>query len=106
MQRRKFLQAVALTSVAALDPVESLASAGARTTLILHVKGFTCPTCAVGLDTLLGREKGIISSHSTYPAGIVTVAFDSTESSETKIRAFIADMGFTVESVSSGRGQS
>ena len=52
MFRRQFMQVIALTSVGALNPVESMA-AGARTTLILQVKGFTCITCAVGLE--IGR---------------------------------------------------
>lgn len=102
MLRRQFIQAVALSSVGALNPVESIAAAGARTTLVLQVKGFTCPTCAVGLDTLLGKEKGIVSSHSTYPEGKVTIVFDPQESSEQKIRAFISGMGFSVTGTHAG----
>jgi copper chaperone CopZ len=95
MFRRQFMQIVALTSVGALNPVESMA-AGARATVIFQVKGFTCITCAVGLDTLLGKEKGIVSSRSTYPEGNVTVVFDPKESSEETIRKFIAEIGFSV----------
>jgi Cu+-exporting ATPase len=73
-------------------------AAGARTTLILEVKGFTCITCAVGLDTLLGKEKGIVSSRSTYPEGKVMVVFDPKQCSEKAIREFIAEMGFSVVS--------
>jgi copper chaperone CopZ len=98
MQRRRFIQAIALSGVGALSPVETLAAAGPRATLVLEVKGFTCPTCAVGLDTLLGKERGIVSSHSTYPEGKVTVVFDPKDSSEKIVRAFIAGMGFTVAS--------
>jgi copper chaperone CopZ len=97
MFRRQFMQIVALISVGALNPVESMA-AGARTTVIFQVKGFTCITCAVGLDTLLGKEKGIVSSQSTYPEGKVNVVFDPKESSEETIRKFIAEMGFSVVS--------
>jgi copper chaperone CopZ len=97
MCRRQFMQIVALISVGALNPVESMA-AGARTTVIFQVKGFTCITCAVGLDTLLGKEKGIVSSQSTYPEGKVNVVFDPKESSEETIRKFIAEMGFSVVS--------
>ncbi len=96
MLRRRFIQAIALSSVGALSAVETVAASGARTKLVLEVKGFTCPTCAVGLDTLLGKEKGILSSHSTYPEGKVTVVYDPGQSSEKTIRAFIAGMGFTV----------
>ena len=96
MFRRQFMQLVALSSVGVLDPVESIAAAGPRATLILQVKGFTCPTCAVGLDTMLAKERGIISSRSTYPEGKVTVVFDPKGSSEKAIGGFIAEMGFTV----------
>jgi copper chaperone CopZ len=91
------MQIVALTSVGALNPIESMA-AGARTTVIFQVKGFTCITCAVGLDTLLGKEKGIVSSRSTYPEGKVTVVFDPKECREETIQKFIAEMGFSVVS--------
>jgi Cu+-exporting ATPase len=97
MFRRQFMQIVALTSVGALNPVESMA-AGTCTTVIFQVKGFTCITCAVGLDTLLGKEKGIVSSRSTYPEGKVTVVFDPKECSEEAICKFIAEMGFSVVS--------
>jgi Cu+-exporting ATPase len=95
MFRRQFIQLVALSSAVTLNPVGSIA-AGARTTVIFQVKGFTCVTCAVGLDTLLGKEKGIVSSRSTYPEGKVSVVFDPNESSEETIRKFIAEMGFSV----------
>ncbi len=98
MFRRQFMQFVALSSVGALSPVETIAAAGPRTTLVLQVKGFTCPTCAVGLDTLLGKERCIVSSHSTYPAGKVTVVFNPKESSEESIRKLITEMGFAVVS--------
>ena len=98
MYRRQFIQAVALSSVGALGPLEAIAAVGPRRTLLFQVKGFTCPTCAVGLDTLLGKERGIMSSHSTYPEGNVTVVFDPKESSEETIRKLIAEMGFTVVS--------
>lgn len=98
MFRRQFMQFVALSGVGALKPVEAIAAAGPRTTLIFQVKGFTCPTCAVGLDTLLSKERGILSTRSTYPEGKLVVAFDPQQSSEEAIQKFIADMGFTVVS--------
>ncbi|HEY6491521.1 MAG: heavy metal-associated domain-containing protein [Terracidiphilus sp.] len=98
MIRRQFMQLVALTGVGALNPMETMAASGPRATLVLQVKGFTCITCAVGLDTLLGREKGIVSSRSTYPEGKVTVVFDPQVSSEEAVRKLIAEIGFTVVS--------
>jgi Cu+-exporting ATPase len=95
MIRRKFLQLVAFSG--ALVPLEGIASTPRRT-LVLQVKGFTCITCATGLDTLLSREKGIVASHSTYPEGKVTVEYNPEASSEQAIRDFIAELGFTVAS--------
>jgi len=97
MFRRRFLQIAALSSTGVFAPLATLASATSRT-IIYRVKGFTCPTCAVGLDTLLQRQKGIVSSHSTYPEGKVTVSFHPDVVTDEAIRAYIAEMGFTVES--------
>lgn len=97
MYRRQFIQLVALSGAGALAPLEAMA-AGSHTTVILQVKGFTCITCAVGLDTLLGKEKGVVSSRSTYPEGKVTVVYDRAACSIDSIRKFIEEMGFSVES--------
>jgi Cu+-exporting ATPase len=97
MIRRQFIQLVALSSAASLAPLEALAGTD-HIIVVYRVKGFSCITCAVGLDTLLRKEKGILSSHSTYPEGKVTVSFDPEVRAEDSIRALIAEMGFTVES--------
>jgi hypothetical protein len=98
MIRRNFLKFIALSSATALAPLEAMAG-GKSKTVIYQVKGFTCITCAVGLDTLLCRQKGIVSSQSTYPEGKVMVRFDPDSIAEVSIRALIADMGFTVANV-------
>jgi copper chaperone CopZ len=96
MFRRRFLQLVTMASVGGLAPLEA-ASAAATQTAIYRVKGFTCITCATGLDTLLSQQKGIATSKSTYPEGKVTVAFDPNQTREQAIVAFITDLGFTVQ---------
>jgi Cu+-exporting ATPase len=85
-----------MASVGGLGPLEAV-QAAATQTVIYQVKGFTCITCATGLDTLLSREKGVASSQSTYPEGKVTVAFDPKQTSEQVIVALINDLGFTVQ---------
>lgn len=95
MFRRRFLQLVTMASVGTLASVEAM-SGGASKTVIYFVKGFSCITCATGLDTMLGQRKGIYSSKSTYPEGKVTVGFDPHQISEQAIVAFITDLGFTV----------
>ena len=98
MIRRRFLQLIALSGVSSLAPVEALAR-GKSKTVIYQVKGFTCITCAVGLDTMLGKQRGVLSSQSTYPEGKVTVRFDPDSAAESSIRAFINDTGFTVVNI-------
>jgi copper chaperone CopZ len=96
MFRRRFLQLVTMASVGTLASLEGM-SAGTNKTVIYFVKGFSCITCATGLDTMLGQQKGITSSKSTYPQGKVTVGFDPHQISEQAIIAFITDLGFTVQ---------
>ena len=96
MFRRRFLQLVTMATVGGLAPLESVSAAAART-VIYQVKGFTCITCATGLDTLLSQQKGVVSSKSTYPEGKVTVSFDPGQITEQAIVAFITDLGFAVQ---------
>jgi copper chaperone CopZ len=96
MFRRRFLQLVTMASVGTLAPIEGM-SAGASKTVTYLVKGFSCITCATGLDTMLGQQKGITSSKATYPEGKVTVGFDPHHVTEQAIVAFITDLGFTVQ---------
>src|SRR5579859_2698282 len=105
MIRRKFLQLVALSGAGALAPLGAIAgtavAANANTkakTAVFLVKGFSCITCAVGLDTMFSRTAGILSSHSTYPEGKVTVRFDPGSITEAAVRAVITDAGFTIGS--------
>jgi Cu+-exporting ATPase len=96
MFRRRFLQFLAVSGAGALA-FEARGN-GMPKTVVFQVKGFSCITCAVGLDTMLTKEKGILTSKSTYPEGKVTVKFDSETIDEKSIQALIAEMGFTVES--------
>jgi copper chaperone CopZ len=96
MIRRQFLQFVTMASVGTLAPLEAMA-AGASKTVTYHVKGFSCITCATGLDTMLGQQKGVSSSKSTYPEGKVTVGFNPNQITEQAIITFITSLGFTVE---------
>jgi copper chaperone CopZ len=96
MFRRRFLQLATMASVGGFAPLEA-ATAAAGTTVIFHVNGFSCITCATGLDTMLGKEKGILSTKSTYPEGKVTVSFDARRTSNQAIVKFITGLGFTVD---------
>jgi hypothetical protein len=96
MFRRQFLQLAALSSAVAVGRL-GFAEAAAAQSVTYLVKGFSCPTCAVGLDTILSQQKAIVSSKSNYPEGKVIVRFNPDKITESTIKAFIADMGFSVE---------
>ena len=95
MFRRRFLQFLAVSGAGTL--AFQARGNGLAKTVVYQVKGFSCVTCAVGLDATLSKKRGILSSHSTYPEGQVTVNFDADAINENSIRAFVAEMGFTIE---------
>ncbi len=101
MFRRQFVQLIAAVGTGS---VATIAAADAKGNTYV-VKGFSCVTCAVGLDTMLEKQKGIASSQSSYPDGIVIVKFDPRQITEQSLKAFINEMGFTVaeEHTSQGR---
>jgi hypothetical protein len=96
MIRRHFIQLATLAGVSGLTAIGAV-KAGETRTVTYHVKGFSCITCAVGLDTMLARHKGIVRSKSTYPEGIVAIDFHPSMITESSIKGFISEMGFTVE---------
>ena len=93
MFRRRFFK---LVTTGALAPLEAMA-AGASKIVTYRVSGFSCITCATGLDAMLRQQKGITSSASTYPQGIATIGFDPEQITEKAITAYIASLGFIVE---------
>ncbi len=99
MLRRRFLQFVPLATALGLAPLKAAAK-GKSEIVTYRVKGFSCITCATGLDTMLSRQEGVASSKSTYPDGIVKVDFDPDQISKNQIAAFIEELGFTIEGVS------
>jgi copper chaperone CopZ len=98
MFRRRFLQFVPLATAAVLTPLKA-ATKGKDQIVTYRVKGFSCITCATGLDTMLCQQAGVASSKSTYPEGIVKVAYDPEEISTKQIASFITELGFTVETI-------
>jgi len=101
MFRRRFLQLITIAGAGSLAPLGSLASENAKS-VVYRVKGFSCVTCATGLDTMLCKQSGVLSSMSTYPEGIVRVSYLPEKITEPWIVAFITDLGFTVEGRSKG----
>jgi Cu+-exporting ATPase len=95
MFRRQFVQFVATMGAGSVATIAAADAKGTKTVTYM-VKGFSCVTCAVGLDTMLQKQKGIAWSKSTYPDGIVKIQFDPTEVTEKSLQEFISEMGFRV----------
>lgn len=60
------------------------------------VKGFTCVTCAVGLEVMLRALKGVTRAKASYPEANVAIGFDANLTSEKALKDFIANCGFSV----------
>jgi copper chaperone CopZ len=95
MFRRQFVQFVATLGASSMATIAAADTKGTKTVTYV-VKGFSCVTCAVGLDTMLQKQKGIVWSKSTYPEGIVKIQFDPREVTEKALQELICEMGFTV----------
>ena len=95
MFRRQFVQFVATLNAGSVATIAAADTEGTKTVTYV-VKGFSCVTCAVGLDTMLEKRKGVLRCKSTYPDGIVKIQLDPQEITEQSIRSSIAEMGFSV----------
>jgi copper chaperone CopZ len=95
MFRRQFVQFFATLGASSVATIAAADTKGTKTVNYV-VKGFSCITCAVGLDTIMQKQKGVLSSKSTYPDGIVRIQFDSKEITEQSLKDVITEMGFTV----------
>jgi copper chaperone CopZ len=102
MIRRQFIRLATLasaTGVASLGRPEirdhDFAVATERVTW--RVQGFTCITCAVGLETMLSQQKGVRSAKASYPDASVRIQFEPTVTGESTLRSFISELGFAVD---------
>lgn len=94
MIRRTFLQLLTLAGAGSLTTGCTEAKAQ---TITYKIKGFSCVTCAAGLDVMLRRNKGILRSHSTYPEAITTIEYEPAVITLDTIQSLIAEMGFTAQ---------
>jgi len=63
-------------------------------TVAYKVRGFTCVTCATGLEVMLLEQKGVVRAAANYPEGTVLIGFDRNLTSEATLKDFIASCGF------------
>ena len=92
MMRRKFIQGIAF-GVGAAE-----AATSTRKSVIYKIDGFSCVTCAVGLDAMLKDQKGVIGCKSNYPDRTSVIEYNPDLINEQQIKAFIQELGFTARS--------
>jgi copper chaperone CopZ len=98
MKRRYFIQSLAGSGVGLtlLKPATAETTVTENANVSWVVKGFTCVTCAVGLQTILQRHKGIVRVSAAYPSDKVEIGFDSHVITPRAIKRLIEDAGFRV----------
>jgi hypothetical protein len=101
MFRRNFLTRLTAAGATGLAGMVTV-NASQNKTVTYRVKGFSCITCAVGLDAMLARQEGIIRSRSSYADGISVIEFNPDRVGEKRLQEFIGEMGFTAEKTDSG----
>jgi copper chaperone CopZ len=65
-------------------------------TTTYKVQGFTCITCATGLEVMLMEQPGVARARASYPDASVAIGFDKNLTTEAALREFIASCGFSV----------
>jgi Cu+-exporting ATPase len=98
MDRRKFLCRVtnAVTAAGAVPAIAAGSAPREGRSVTCQVKGFTCITCAVGLEVMLRGLRGVTWASASYPANSVSIGFDPRVIAEEKIVEFIGICGFSV----------
>lgn len=96
MLRRRFIHLMTLAGASSMAAIGTLEASETRT-VTYRVKGFTCITCAVGLETLLRQQKGVSWVKASYPEASVVIKYDPAAVSENMLKSYIAEMGFTAE---------
>lgn len=92
MIRRKFLGMMTLAG-AGVVAMEGMDLAEKKT-ITFRMTGFTCITCAVGLETLLEKERGVIRVQASYPESKATIIYHPKLTSEAQLAHYIEQAGF------------
>ena len=96
MLRRRFIQFMSIAGAGGLATLGTLEASDTKI-VVYKVTGFTCITCAVGLETLLRQQKGVVWAKASYPDASVSIKYQPAAIKEDQLKAYIAEMGFTAE---------
>jgi copper chaperone CopZ len=93
MIRRKFIGLMTLASAGSMVALETVEGPEQKT-VTYRISGFTCVTCAVGLETLLQKERGVVWAKASYPNNTATITYHPKLTSELSLVEFIESTGF------------
>jgi copper chaperone len=93
MFRRNFIQRLTLAGTGSFAALGAVEGRGIKR-VTYRVSGFTCVTCAIGLDTVLGKQEGVVHVKSSYPDAKTVIDYDPGLVTENALEAAIAEMGF------------
>jgi copper chaperone CopZ len=93
MIRRKFIGLMTLAGAGSMVALETVEAAEQKT-VAYRISGFTCITCAVGLETLLQKERGVVWAKASYPNNTATITYHPKLTSESSLVEFIESAGF------------
>jgi copper chaperone CopZ len=94
--RRNFIRRITAAGAGGLATI-GIATAGEKQMVTYRVKGFSCVTCAVGLETMLRGKKGVTRAQASYPKAMVVIEYDASVIAEASLKGFITEMGFSAE---------
>lgn len=95
MFRRHFMQRISWASAGAFAGAQTI-RATEKKTVTYGIKGFSCITCAVGLETILRQHTGVLRAQASYPKAKVLIEFDPSLVAEESLQQYIGEMGFKV----------
>ncbi len=95
MFRRSFLQKLSYAGATTLA-LTPATKANGNSTVVFSVKGFTCVTCAVGLETMLRRQNGVLRAQASYAENQVRIEFNPAVIAEKSLKQSILELGFRV----------
>lgn len=94
MDRRRFLSRLTAASAAMGLEVGCADRTSATRRATYEVRGFTCVTCAVGLEVMLRGVRGVTEASASYAESRVAITFDEKLISEDALKQFIESCGF------------
>lgn len=95
MDRRNFICQVGGVGAASISAAAAATPREDRS-VVYKVNGFTCVTCAVGLEVMLRGTPGVTRANASYAERKVAIGFDSHLTTEKQLREFISSCGFSV----------